>query len=289
MHGLAEDCRIASETPANKGFGKAALMLRPTFKVKPAMGPDGPVESMMNIAIKFDGGDDGVEMTLHGTTMDSTETRINSTRAEMREITLLDHPVWARAATFEQLARGYPVNGRGVEGFAVAHCRVERSGALNRCEPRKEVPDKHGFGVAAAELAHRFVVEIDPDQIPRGPPLWVDIPMRFPAPVAKDERVVTSPTWLRGLDPGRSAKIFPPEAVAQGVTTGRGLVRCVVAANGALTDCTALPGEPEGLGFSEAAVKVASTLRMNPWTADGAPVDGAVIRLPIRFNLKATK
>ena len=52
-HGLAEECRVASESPPGKGFGKAALLLRPTFKLRPASGPDGPVDSTMTIGIEF--------------------------------------------------------------------------------------------------------------------------------------------------------------------------------------------------------------------------------------------
>jgi hypothetical protein len=34
-------------------------------------------------------------------------------------------------------------------------------------------------------------------------------------------------------------------------------------------------------------VKLASAMRMNLWSADGAPVEGGVIHIPIRLNLKA--
>src|SRR5580704_17486598 len=50
-YGLAEWCKVALETPDKMGFGAAALELRPTFKIKPAMGPDGPVDKVMNIAV----------------------------------------------------------------------------------------------------------------------------------------------------------------------------------------------------------------------------------------------
>ena len=43
VHGLAERCEVVSETPADKGFGAAALQIRATFKLPPVMGPDGPV------------------------------------------------------------------------------------------------------------------------------------------------------------------------------------------------------------------------------------------------------
>ena len=94
---------------------------------------------------------------------------------------------------------------------------------------------------------------------------------------------------LAGFDPAVAQKLFPPEAAGQGLTSGLGKARCVVATDGALTGCTALPGDPDGLGFSEAAVKLASAMRMNPWTAEGGPVDGAIVNLPIRFKLAVTK
>ena len=33
-------------------------------------------------------------------------------------------------------------------------------------------------------------------------------------------------------------------------------------------------------------MKLAETMRMNPWTADGSPVDGAVVRVGVRLDLR---
>ena len=52
-YGIAEWCKVAAETPAGKGFGAAALELRPTFKLTPRTGPDGPTDGLMNIAVEF--------------------------------------------------------------------------------------------------------------------------------------------------------------------------------------------------------------------------------------------
>jgi TonB family protein len=294
VYGLAEECRVASESPPGKGFGAAALLLRPSFKLKPAMGPHGPVEAMMNIPIEFKNSDnDDISFNLPGggpgANMDTRQMTLNGTRPEMREVTMLDHPVWAAAAGFEDLAKAYPAKGGGVEGFAVAHCRVERSGALSGCEPRKEVPENRGFALAAVSLAKKFRVSQESATAPHRTPLWVDIPVRFPSPAEAGDRTVASPTWVAGFDPEKVLKLFPPEAAARGLTSGRGVARCVVGVDGALTECEPLPGDPDGVGFSEAAVKLASKMRMNPWTAAGGPVDGAVVRLPIRFNLAAKK
>jgi hypothetical protein len=38
------------------------------------------------------------------------------------------------------------------------------------------------------------------------------------------------------------------------------------------------------VGFSLAAVKVASIMKMSVWTEAGGPVDGATVRIPVQFN-----
>ena len=95
-----------------------------------------------------------------------------------------------------------------------------------------------------------------------------------------------APIWLAGFDPAQAPRLFPPEAIAKGLTTGRGIARCTVGADGGLTGCTPDSADPPDLGFSEAAARLASPLKMNLWSADGAPVEGGVVRVPIRLNLK---
>ena len=60
------------------------------------------------------------------------------------------------------------------------------------------------------------------------------------------------------------------------------MARCHVGADGALVDCAPDLGDPEGQGFSEAAAKLASTMKMNLWSSDGAQVEGALVYIPLR-------
>jgi hypothetical protein len=46
---------------------------------------------------------------------------------------------------------------------------------------------------------------------------------------------------------------------------------------------------PPGLGFGETALAIARIMRMNPWTKQGIPVDGARVDVPIRLNLDAAE
>ncbi len=300
IHGLAEWCEVAAESPKNQGFGKAALELRPTFKLKPATGADGaPVNAMMALNITFEAprkdvlgtqGSSAAIRSLKDTDgLMASQTSLAGNPLAMRAVTMLDFPVWARAPDFDDLARAYPARGGGVEGYAAAHCQVRDTGALAGCQIIKEEPKDRDFGKAALTLAVRF--RVAPDVVARAPHrssgLWVDVPIRMVPPDPSAERLVMAPAWISGVDLKAAPKIFPVEAAAQGLSTGRGVARCTVAQDGTMAACTPEAGDPDGLGFSEAAAKLASTMKMNLWSADGAPVEGGVVHIPIRLNLKA--
>jgi TonB family protein len=277
--GLAEWCRVVAETPQKMGFGAAALELRPTLKLKPAVGPDGPVDKIMNIAIEF---------TPHNLQLGpGGDMATFAAPAMQREsVTMLDNPVWASTVSYADLIHAYPAKAGGVAGYAVAHCAVNPNGSLTACQVTKEDPEKHGFGKAAIGLAERFRVAPPWTKPPHRSFLWVDVPVRFPAPGADDDRAVSSPYWVAGFDPDRALKVFPKEAADKGLSSGLGVAKCTVAVDGSLSDCAPQPADPEGLGFSEAAVQLASTMRLNPWLADGEPVDGTSIEVRVRLNLK---
>ena len=295
-YGLAEWCKVASETPLNEGFGAAALGLRPTFKIKPATGPDGPIDQVMNIAVEFHAPDPNVDWggarsggsTSGGRSSGgpSVPNIFGAAPLAGKAVSILNNPIWLTTASYDDVARAYPAKAGDVDGYAVAHCEVLRTGALRNCEPIKEDPDKRGFGKAAVRLAEKFRVSPEWSTAPNHADLWVDIPIRFAAPGSAESRTVTSPYWVSGFNPEQELKVYPPEAAAKGVASGYGVAKCIVAVDGTLTDCAPQPGDPDGLGFSEAAVRLASTMRMNPWTSDGAPVDGAVVRIGVRLNLK---
>ena len=297
-HGLAETCKVGSESPAGKNLGRAALRQRTLLKLQPAAGPDGrPADAMMAINVRFKAQVhefDSTEMARQLSTpsakgFGTLNVPSNDSPASWGDEARIEYPVWAQAATFEDLAAAYPAKGGGVEGYAAAHCRIERDGAkaglLRECGILKEFPADQGFGRAALSLTDKFRVEPAMlANLPRSEPIWVAIPIRMPPPGAAAQRTVTSPQWVVGLDPRAIQRLYPPAAAAKGVSAGRGIARCTVAANGALSACAPESADPNGLGFSEAAVQLASTMKMNLWSADGAPVQGGVVQIPIRLN-----
>ena len=301
VHGLAETCRVAYERPYRKGFGAAALALRPLLKLTPRRGPDGPIEASINIAVEFkpsqvesnltaleaanippDGGDRMANLGNHE--VSARNLTVLSNPMAMRRVTLTDGPIWTQAPGFEAFAAAYPADGGGIEGYAVAHCKLEATGVLAHCVTAREIPVGHGFGKAAVALAAQF--RISPKTIagaPKGAPLEVDVPVRFPAAAEAKDRVVRSPIWLAGADPQTLIRQFPQNVPVKKASPGA-VVRCQVGADGGLTACETELTSPDGIDFDEAAVRLASHLRMNLWSADARPVQGGIVHLPVRLT-----
>jgi len=303
VHGLAEWCKVAAETPPGQGFGKAALEMKATFKLTPAKGPDGkPVAKVMRINVGFHQPDfqfDQAEFARqmwnisHNPVqqMAPIDVPVKQNRLNFHAVTMVDNPVWVAAASFDDVARAYPAKAAGAEGYAAAHCEVVRAGpqagALKGCQVIKETPKGRDFGRAAVGLAAKF--RLDARALPNAPPgdpLWVDVPVRFAAPGEQADRTVKAPVWLTHIDIARAApSVFPLKALEEGLKTGRGIARCGVAPDGTLSDCVPDAAQPEGEGFSEAVVKLAPMMKLNLWSADGAPVLGGVVRFPLELTL----
>jgi len=295
--GFAQSCDVASETPMNMGFGEAALQLQPSLRVPPpaSVPPSGSV--VMNIAIRFDApvnSLDGAGASFAAAVGASQGRGISPHTGNpiiMQSVTMMEHPIWIEAPSFEDVRRAYPARGQGIEGFVALRCNVLRTGRLARCEASKEQPEKHGFNQAALSLVPRF--RIAPEVMAKAPdninPIQVVVPIRFAPAEQGAEPTVLSPFWLSGFDQAAGLKVYPAEAAAKGITTGRGMARCVVGADGGLTGCSPEKGDPDGVGFSEAAVVLAGTMKMNLWSADAGPVTGGVVHVPIRLNLAPTR
>jgi len=268
--GHLSDCKVVKESPDNLGFGAAALALAPQFAMKPttADGRSAAGASVV-IPIKFERppGDD----------------------ASGGEVHVIAAPAWSQTPTPQDVAQAqldYAI-GAAAGGGVNLLCRVNPDATLKDCAVHGERPQGKGLAAAAAMLAKDFKLALDPGDTRPTDAMAVDIRFTFPDPSNPAPVQITQPQWTQGPDPSKLQALYPPKAAEAGVRSGRGVVECAVAHSGALTACSVVREEPQGLGFGEAAVQIASVMAMNPWTEDGRPVDGARIRLPVDLQLPA--
>lgn len=95
--------------------------------------------------------------------------------------------------------------------------------------------------------------------------------------------VITHPDWLRKPNADQMQRAFPERALRMGVA-GKATLACIVAANGTVGGCQVVSEDPGDYGFGKAALKLQPYFRMRPQLINGQAVDGALIRIPVRFD-----
>jgi hypothetical protein len=260
--GKLQHCAVVREFPTGLGFGSAAITLAHFYRVD----LDGP-----------------------GVKQGELDLPVNFATSISEDEQLVTGP-WVAAPSFAEAGEAYPDIGGGAAGEVELHCSLSGQGVPRTCKVLYVVPLDRDFDKSALRLTPLFKMQIDPALVQSRTPLAANLRLRLAAPFGDEfkARKITDPTWLAVPDAARMAALYPAAAAGKG--SGTGLADCEVAADGSLKNCQPSgDGDPAGLGFSDAAAKAASEMRMSPWTDAGGPVAGATVRVSVRFTPPAAK
>lgn len=277
--GALYGCKVESETPAGMGFGTAAIALTPQFLMKPATRDGKPVESGVSMPINFVAPGGGTGSHIPGG-RDPSLTPFTRTVAS--------NLPWTAAPAYADVAAAYPEKARAaaVGGRATLKCTLKADGRLSACSTVTEEPKGYGFAQAARALTAMFIA---PTQFSDGRPIagaLTQVPFVF-APEMLDpaRRVVGRPQWAALPSGSAMTAGYPREALAAGVKDGRVVMACATGDGGQLQNCAVEREEPAGLGFAASGLALSQSFRIRPWTDEGLPTIGGLVRVPIRYVL----
>lgn len=274
LQGALFDCVVVSETPADMGFGQAAIALTPQFLMKPAMKDGQPVVSGVRIPISFKGLGTPTGSLLPG-------------GRDLMTRRFMGRPQWGQAPTYAQTAAVYPEKAaaEGIGGSATVYCTLTDERRLKSCKTLSETPRGYGFAKAARSLSEEFELAPTPGAVDlRGVETQYMVTFS-PEMLDPEKQVIGKPQWTQLPSAGAVVGGYPAEARTKGISAARVLMDCSVGAGGTVQDCRVTSEEPAEAGFGEAALALAPHFRLSVWTEEGLPTVGGRITLPIRYQL----
>ena len=107
----------------------------------------------------------------------------------------------------------------------------------------------------------------------------VPVPQAQPKP-----KVIANPDWISKPTGTQLADAYPDRPLSLGIA-GSATLLCTVGVNGQVRACTVAEETPKNMGFGAAALRLSRWFKIRPETQDGQAVDGAVVRVPMRFGV----
>lgn len=267
VKGALRDCSVVTESPVGMGYGASALLLAPSFLMRPATAQGAPVESSVTIPINFVC-PEGCIFSMYG----------------LRRVRRSSN--WAEAPSIDDVIAAYPRKAAAENvgaDFAIS-CAVIDKGRLNRCRIISRNPPNKGFERSVTALADKFR---GPDGIKPGSgndPVATRLRFTFDPAILNGDREVEPATWVDQPSDQTIGEAFPAIARQHGIAGGRAVIRCAVRPAGVLADCMVREETPAAEGFGEAARTLVEKGRVATWTEDGRPVIGGFVSYAVEFK-----
>ena len=280
VQGMLRACQVVAESPQGAGFGSAALTLSRQFLMKPARENGAPVESVVSIPINF-----AVPTAETGSYLPP------KFAPPLKRDRVYNRIPWKLAPSLDDMLAAYPAKAKAakVGGTASLDCRLNKTGGISGCDILREAPQGYGFGAAARSLRDRFSGPLVDSQGETLATARVTLAFAFPVTALEGSASgIGRPQWTALPTPADMAAVMPAAAAKAGVYKARVVMECQVVAEGALAGCAAQTETPAGLGYGDAAIRLASAFRLSVWTDEGLPSIGGKVRVPIRFDLDTT-
>jgi len=156
--------------------------------------------------------------------------------------------------------------------------------------PKPPAPPKQPELPQPREPVASIPTGVDVLPIPPAPPAPPQDPILQapPAPPAAPPVVrapqITNPKWLSRPTADQLARLYPSRAERM-EKTGVAILNCEVTTDGLMDKCQIASEDPAEFGFGEAALRAARYFKISPPMSDGKPIEGAKIRIPIKFSL----
>lgn len=98
--------------------------------------------------------------------------------------------------------------------------------------------------------------------------------------VTVEEGYVIHPRWLRRPAVEDLQRLYPRE---QRGVEGFVIADCLIDERGTFSTCEIVEERPAGKGFGESTIRLSKLFKMTLTDADGAPVAGRKLHLPVRW------
>jgi TonB family protein len=209
-------------------------------------------------------------------------------------------PQWIRELEPMEVGAVYPVQAMrtGRDGSAELNCTLTVDGALRGCSVVRETAGDFGFGAAAVALTQRMNIrpamragqpvatQVAINVTYQGPGVPTGSFIRGATNLTGMQRVVNNVQWERAPSYDQVVAAYPDQARAanQG---GRVSLFCTFDVDGGfISPCTVENEEPVGMGFADAANRLAASFRAPTSLADGTELAGAGVQLPFTFSAR---